>query len=491
MALPFLPSLATPPRAYGATVVGANKKSFVAFCTQHGAIAPSNMYPLSSAVNKQSVLGGQVSFGPLQRKVQGNDAVISPTLTAPADVLTDRLVGKLLVQKGFDIPFYISHHTGGHLGNVAGNDGVAGGDQVASQKFPNPTIDQTMAWSGSFYPDLAGVRLRNIELGYGGWSYGYSSPTMRSGSILRNGRGVTSAQDAFTRIFGGTTAAGNASPVSTRKPIVDQVLAHWKSVRESNVRLSASDRQRMGDFMDRMSELQRSLKVTVAPLCTSLKQPATDTPGLNGQTEKTPSDSIRRFSIWNDVISAAILCGTTRIFVVSVHDLFMPFGGDWHQEVAHTQDQSKLVPSNRDFFRYGLTDLARKLDVDAGDGGTYLDRSLLHWSQESGDTTHHGMNQAIVSYGSAGGFFKTGQFVDWSNPTAAKINQYGVFKNPGILMNHWHANVMLGMGIPKADWPTVNNKGYGNLWMGMQFRSGYSAAAQAAMGDPLPIITGG
>ena len=34
----------------------------------------------------------------------------------------DRVLGKMTVMRGFDIPFYIGHHTGGHLGNFARKD---------------------------------------------------------------------------------------------------------------------------------------------------------------------------------------------------------------------------------------------------------------------------------------------------------------------------------------------------------------------------------
>ena len=52
---------------------------------------------------------------------------------------------------GLDVPFYLAHHTGGHLGNFARNDGN-GGDGALAQSNPRRTLDQIMAWSNSFYP---------------------------------------------------------------------------------------------------------------------------------------------------------------------------------------------------------------------------------------------------------------------------------------------------------------------------------------------------
>ena len=74
-------------------------------------------------------------------------------LRAPSSALTAALVAKMNVLCGLDVPFYIAHNTGLHLGNYARNDGN-GGDGKAVQAFPRPTIDQIMAWSPSFYRDL-------------------------------------------------------------------------------------------------------------------------------------------------------------------------------------------------------------------------------------------------------------------------------------------------------------------------------------------------
>ena len=84
----------------------------------------------------------------------GSDTVLSPVLRAPSSALSAALVAKMNVLWGLDVPFYIAHNTGLHLGNYARNDGN-GGDGKAVQAFPRPTIDQIMAWSPSFYSNLS------------------------------------------------------------------------------------------------------------------------------------------------------------------------------------------------------------------------------------------------------------------------------------------------------------------------------------------------
>jgi len=92
-------------------------------------------------------------------------------------------VSRLNVLRGFDIPFSIAHHTGGHLGNFARNDGNdAEGKQM--QAHPWPTIDDVMAWSPRFYQQPAQVRQRVVVTGdRRDYSWTYSNPAARSGAI--------------------------------------------------------------------------------------------------------------------------------------------------------------------------------------------------------------------------------------------------------------------------------------------------------------------
>jgi hypothetical protein len=417
-----------------------------------------------------------VSHGRLTPSTDGGDTVLSPVLRAPSTRLTPRIVSKMLVQRGLDIPFYLSHHWGGHLGNIAGNDGVAGGDQKAVQAYPNPTLDQILAWSRATYPDLAAIRERSLTMG-GRISWNWSSPSSRSGSIQPVSSNASSTS-WFDRVFGGAMAAPSpAASGPPRKPLVDQVLASYKQLRESNARLSAADRRRLDDYMDRIAELQRKLAVSRAPSCGNVKKPTAG------------SGSVERYRVFNEIMAASIMCGLTRVFAVAVSDVFMSFQGDWHQQVAHTHDQSRLVPANRSAFQAVMLDLAHRLDVDAGDGSTYLDHALLYWSQESGNITHHSMQMPIVTIGGAGGAIKTGRYVDWRNSEAAPVRIHNTPYQPGVLMNRWWATVLSAFGLPPSEWEGNRNKGFGHMHVPRSMSAGYAKAHQDACSDRLPIVT--
>jgi hypothetical protein len=115
------------------------------------------------------------------------------------------------------------------------------------------------------------------------------------------------------------------------------------------------------------------------------------------------------------------------------------------------------------FFEKAFLDLANKLDVEEADGRSYLDNTLLMWSQESGHDTHNSITVPIVTAGSAAGFFRTGQYVDYrnrDNPITRDIPATAhQFPTPGILYAQWLSTVLHAMGLPRSEWERAGEKG--------------------------------
>src|SRR5690606_16060238 len=124
------------------------------------------------------------------------------------------------------------------------------------------------------------------------------------------------------------------------------------------------------------------------------------------------------WQLFNDVVTAAFVCGTSRIAVLRVTDTFSDFVGDWHQDIAHQAHlpdgaaQGELADANRRTFEDVFLDLVKKLDVDEGDGTSILDNSLVQWTQESGPMTHESVDTTVVTAGGAAGCLTTGQYID-------------------------------------------------------------------------------
>ncbi len=480
LALPFLPSLM--PKAYAQQ--GAMPKSFVAFATNHGAVQTSAMYPNNQNMQNHDIYSGmRIRSKNLSLSVQEGTASLSTVLSAPDNELTPALAAKMNVMRGIDIPFEIAHHSGGHLGNNAANQANSVAAENA-QSRPMPTIDQLMAWSPNFYSSLSGITRRAIHVNsYFALAFNWSNPENRTGSIQQVGRDDDiGLQRLFDAVFQPSDGGGGGTPPPTRPLVVDRVIENYRSLRDSNKRMSYEDRQRLEDHLTRLAELQRAITPEIGP---STSVEACNNASFSGGG----GDPISLHRSINDVIAAAITCGTSRIAVCTVNESsFVPYSGDWHQDVAHqansSTNQARLQEANRSAFRYAFLDLARKLDVDAGDGTTVLDNTLIQWTSESGPETHYPIDSHVITAGSAGGSLNTGQYCDFRNANANHGH--------GMLYDQWLVTVMRIMGLQDSEWQNVPNrigKGYGNYVDQGYYRPKYVDPIFDNADTNMPLVT--
>lgn len=505
LAIPFLESLL--PRKAAAQAYTPQPR-FVAFATGHGGAWESKMYPAMSGLGEQAQLYSDhiVRRGNLALKVDGGKASISSVLTAPSTVLTPALAAKMNLICGLDIPFYINHHTGGHLGNYARCDTEASDSSFVGKVGGYiPTIDQVMAWSKSFYADLGGNRMRSMHIGGGkGLSWDYSNAAGRSGNV-QSIPSAASSRALFEAIF--VQQAASTTPAVTRTPVVDRVRESYERLRNGNFgdakRLSAEDKRRLEDHLARIAELDRRTKVVASQSCSSVKAP---TQSINDDlySRYTNLESSTQFHrLFNDVIVAAFMCGTSRIAIINADLQWSSYAGDWHQEVAHQANQADgnkqniITQSYQVFFERAFLDLITKLDVPEADGKTYLDNTLVQWTQESGFETHEGRTLPVVTAGSAAGFFKTGSVIDYRNREFQMPNgwsmppQVGSIR-PGVLYNQWLANVLQSMRVPPSEFERSGMKGYGSQYLnpdwGAEAKRQYPDRLRADASNILPFL---
>lgn len=480
LAIPLLPSLL--PRTAFAQGMPSQKR-FAQMCTAHGGLWHSNMFPAASMLTEQQAFKGRTARrGDLRLGAQGSRTGVSPIVSAPADRLTAALLAKMNVVAGLDIPFYIAHNTGAHLGNYARNDGN-GADGQMVQTQPRPTIDQIMAWSSEFYP--SSVRQRTMNVG-NRFSYWWSNPATRSGMIQQVDGTVDSLQ-LFDQVFGPIT------PGPARRPIVDRVLENYRRLRSGSARLSTDDRRRLDEHMQGLSELERRLNATVS--CGTLTRPTSGSIPLIHTSDYglVPARQGEVYRLYNDVVALAFACGASRIAVFSADPTFSTFSGDWHQDIAHKAhlpgmtEQMTIAAAHQFFFENVFLDLARKLDAINDTSGTVLDNTLLVWSQESGNHTHENQSMPLVTFGGAGGALRTGSFIDYRDTSREIGSRFQGTPEPrfaGLSWNQWLANALQVIGIPRAQWEESGG-GYGVPFVGSDYRTYYPAAALSGLSDPL------
>jgi hypothetical protein len=476
LAVPFLPSLLEGSAKASGT---AARPRLFWFGTDHGGCWDQNFYPSSPSLTQQATAfsGHTVNAGALAGTTSGSTTSISPVLSASSSTLTSGLMKKLNVLRGLDLPIYLGHNTGLHLGNYARNDGNS--DSSTGMPF-RPTIDQILANSANFYTptDLAGTKLKTMVINPGRQlSWGFANPSQGISSTVQNIQGLSSSLQLFNALFGGAQAS-SADAGAARPPVVDAVLTNYNSLRQSNTRLSAADKQRLDAHIQLLSELQATLNAKL-----SCSIPPTPKDDADHHTGQDIADGTAAGQLWCDVIAAAFSCDASRIGVFGWGDtsnLSSYTGTDWHHDVAHmwdmTMQQGLLTQSYQNFFEKVFLYLATKLDsMDDAAGGTVLDNTLMAWSQECCMATHDQFGMQIVTAGGGAGAFNTGLYCDYRqmNASAIKVTGPNAGNNlpayttyPGLLYSQWLGTVLQGMGASPSEyelWKSTDatTEGYG------------------------------
>ncbi|MBK7860654.1 MAG: DUF1552 domain-containing protein [Archangiaceae bacterium] len=514
LALPVLPSLLTASQARAQAA--APQKNYVHLFVEHGSVAGANMFPADNPAAERVTLAGiEMRRSALTAQVSNGLAQLSPTLIAASSQLTPRLISKLNVLRGLDIPFGIAHYRGATLGNYAANNADNPLSAQVKSQYPRRTIDQVMAWSTSFYGTTPAVTQRSVTIAVpdpyadAHLSYGFANPAAGTGAITHI-QGTLSSWELFARLFPGAGTTPTA-----RAPIVDRVLAQYRALRDGNRRLSAADKQRLDDYLQRVSEVQRRLTASSAASCQQVSRPAADNSTVQSRSgySTNPAYQAEYYRMLTDVIALALECGRTRIAslgLVSGVDSFSAevAGPSWHDDVAHpAQDdanaQRRMVASRVAFFRDVLVPFVSKLDgIDTGDGKTLLDKSLVVCAQEHGNLTHQTTSIPVITAGGADGALRTGSYCDYRN-IVRKPKLFGAggeFANEryGVPMNQFFGNVLQVMGVPRAEYQESNHDGYGfrptaSMMLGdtnntISSADAYPASLWAVAGQMLPWL---
>jgi hypothetical protein len=385
-----------------------------------------------------------------------------------------------------------------------------------------PSIDQLAAWSPTFYGTGSFVE-RSIHLGTieRSQSWFHENPSSRTGPCRQVSHPISDPAIIFDKLFGKfmPQAAPKqpttpATPASDRKLIVDYVFEAYRALRDSNRRLSAEDRRRLGAHMEFLAEMQRKVSasaglVGAAAGCSKPQRPGPVTmpdKGPSVGTYRSPTQSIKLYDTLTDILAAAFRCGLTRVATIDASDYFdtfSTFGGDWHGAAHKTRSDPEAerahVEGHRNFFEHVMLHLANKLAVEEVPGATYLDNTILVFNSEASGISHTQADKPVITLGNVGGYFKTGFYVDYQNMRPESImDKKGTpdQANTGLLIHQFWANLLYALKIPRSEWERYGEpgRGYGPQILGdfdgHAFTSAhYVRSVLDRAGDKLPIIT--
>jgi hypothetical protein len=392
-------------------------------------------------------LAGQhtIHYGSLSSLAAANNGQISDLIDASFTPYLD----KMLMLQGFDyigLGWYHHHGQFGDwhqsAGQTEGNPEMATLDVVLSDYYAkNGMIPEMVAYSASS---------RDTQ---------YGNSFHADGSLTTNR--FYNPATLWDKYFGNSTVS-----TDLKSMLVDRVLADYQALR-SNPRLGSADRQRVEAHIAFLAETDTKVK-RLGAVCQQMRP------------DSSITDRSTILQTMNNVIVGLISCGMCNLFIGWAEALLNDDPDQWHvwshqgysnddDTIANATAYTSMVEQSRAVMKDMCLDLAQKLD-QVGE----LDNSLIVCIQEHNKRGHESWNVPVIAFGSAGGTFKTGQYVDFRDIAGRDDLIYSRY---GFPMNQLYANILLAMEMPAASFEALNKT-----------RDGSSSSFKPGSGYGVPVI---
>lgn len=356
----------------------------------------------------------------------------------------------------------------------------AGSFHGVEERMGWPTVDHFLANSNRFYQNRESISTPILNVS----PYSYTAQAAEYPNTAYELSGIYRA--VFSR-YQGTQDPVVVSRQQRRSFLIDRVLEDYNRLingrGELARKISSTDRTRLNQHAEHMFETERKFR-TVINTCSDVGAPNHSgydgfwtpyysDPRFNPNTTNPQRDYERMWDALTDLVAAAFSCGATNIANLQGEISAFLYAGDYHDAIVHQHENSRNSQlTHCRNIRWQAENLfgaiVRKLDqVDAGNGQTLLDQGLVVFSHEAGYVTHSHNSLGLVTAGSAGGFFNTGNFVDYRNLLNLGLlydywEQFRLDRErPGIPAQRFWANVLQAFGHSPSDYRRNNQPGYG------------------------------
>jgi hypothetical protein len=295
-----------------------------------------------------------------------------------------------------------NNHAPGMRGMLTANGGASGNTGGMS-------VDQ-------FIASKLGVKPLGFGVESGMW--GANDQTRMSYS---NPSTYVDPEDDPVQMYSTLFAGANLSPtqaaglVARRKSVLDALTG---DIAELRARVGAADQAKLDQHLTALRATEQGL--SSAGGCTA---PAAPAPVDKWANPNFPAIGKAQM----DLLVTALACGMTQVasiqwaFTVSPHVLTWAGVSQGHHDLSHSDDSNTagvadFVKAERWYasqFTY-LVQQLKALPEPGGGAGTMLDNTLVVWVKELGDSRlHDGNSVPFVLAGRAGGFLKTGRYLDF------------------------------------------------------------------------------
>jgi hypothetical protein len=282
--------------------------------------------------------------------------------------------------------------------------------------------------------------------------------------------GIWNPKDAYTQVFGNFTAPG--ADTSLADAARAQQAAVFGLAKADYARLigklSVSDRQRVQTHLDLLSDLENrlALPTTAGSACVKPSPPSDLMACDFSCYGKGPDQDTRNWDLSLDhhsqLITAAFACDLTRVaFLEVTYGADADYGytsgafgsTDMHDLIHKVNDRANPLAKNpaarkivQDQCRLEASKLANLLkllnSIPEADGGTLLDHSIVLYCGQIAYGSHDLSRLPWLIIGSGGGYFKTGRYVSYGDPSTLQADS-----NRGIPHNNLFVSLANAMGV--------------------------------------------
>ena len=493
LAIPFLPSLA--PAGHAAVADDAGVKRLLILGTRYG-FDQDIWFPARDTLDAaQAASAVAVSE---RGRVMPLSALEGDLSVIHRRSAWGSLVDKMTFVDGLDFHWLCGHES--HAGLVGQHDEVL---TVESESLDVILQSEAAFVQGTPMPVL---RVATHE----GYHNGSSLSVVRSGGTPTYLPCITDPLAAFNEVYShvvdGAEAVAEFEARQHRDlSVIDRVYADYERTRGS-ARLSGTDRDRLDAYLQYLREYEQSLAAAEPVTC---DQPA---PPLDSKAwEPVVWSHAERAAAQIDTVVAALRCGVTNLATLwlmpnanelaflgmsepeSNHGLSHAVAAEGANREAALADQTLIGRYMVDL----VADVLRKLDVeeDPVTGRTFLDNTLVLWTNDMGSFTNHKGGRFPVMMFGARDLIRAGQYVDFRSDYERVFDQFPATPSirPGVFYNRLLETLAQTYGLTPEQYEQTGEPGFGvyrlSSYYASPFPGGEEEYAAYAFGDRRTPLT--
>ena len=258
------------------------------------------------------------------------------------------------------------------------------------------------------------------------------------------------------------SAPSGMSLESKRLSAASVALEQYNLLKNSP-KISAEDKRKLEQHFDYLADYERRLESQVS---TTPTQPTNSCTGV-GEPRINTSDHVGMMNQHIEMMAAAIKCNVSQNMILQTI-VDNSRGGDYiyrflgitkklHVQISHSPSNSE-IEDHAKIGRWQAAQIAKfleALDVEEENGRTYLDNTLVLWTNSLGAATdssnsHSYHNKPVAMWGGTG-YFDTGRFVSYANTR----------NKDGIPQGHFFTEILKGFGLAPSEYERHGRGGFG------------------------------